>query len=34
MFNKETNGVFTERLVEKASSEDLMLEQTLKKVEE
>lgn len=34
MFNKETNGVFTERLVEKASSEDPMLEQTLKKVEE
>ncbi|MEJ7540786.1 S41 family peptidase [Staphylococcus intermedius] len=34
MFNKDTNRVFTERLVEKASSEDPMLEKTLKKVEE
>lgn len=34
MFNEETNRLFTEKLVEKATSEDPMIEQTLKKLEE
>ncbi|ARJ52042.1 serine protease [Staphylococcus lutrae] len=33
-FNKETNRVFTEKLVEKASSDDPMLEKTLSKIQE